>query len=190
MDSTETRRAKAAARTAAASEALAAFNAKFRPATIPAGAENRQALQAAENERALAAAALPQNQAEHRRLLAAWVAAERSEKAIIRAIRLAASPAHVLRQAIFARLRRGGYVREHRSESGSVYCARPRDDGTGIDRVRVSDHGVPMSRDRADSEWSGGSTWAGGGMGWEIIVTDDLDDADRAEIEETLRFLV
>ena len=110
-----------------------------------------------------AAACLPANIAKRLAFIAEYKKAERSENAKAAAVRRAADPEEQIRQRVFRHLRRMGFRGEIRTQSGSTYYRFA--DLT----VRVSDHDVPMTDDRAGAVLWGGRTWADNG--WSLVVT-------------------
>ena len=140
-----------------------AFEVQFKPAVIPAGTPDRKRLQDEASKAAHAAACLPANIAKRLAFIAEYKKAERSENAKAAAVRRAADPEEQIRQWVFRHLRRMGFKREIRTQSGSTYYRFA--DLT----VRVSDHDVPMTDDRASAVLWGLRTWADNG--WSLVVT-------------------
>ena len=162
---------------------LNAFEAQFHVMKPAAGTPNRKTLYAAAIAEASRAACLPENVARRNALLAELKAARRSAKARAVAAVKAADPEHRLRQWVYRQLRKLGFRRESKQYgTASAYYARPRRDGQCL-RVRISDHAVPLTAERAYNALNGGFTWADA----EYIA---VETGSRAEAWLAARYLV
>ena len=83
-----------------------------------------------------------------------------------------------IRRAMQAKLQRLGFTLE-RSDGGSNYFTRLSTDND-IERIRISDHEVPITDERDHNSRNGGFSWAVGGN--QIIITDF--DTPEAALEK------
>jgi len=94
-----------------------------------------------------------------------------------------------IRRAVQAELRCLGYAREKTTGSGSNYYQRWDDAINDWSRVRIADHTVPETAERAHNVAHGGFSWSTCGV--EIIIPDhDSPAAAVAELRELLGLAV
>ena len=144
------------------------FDQSFIPPAIPAGTPDRKRLQRETRDEANRRACLPENVERRIFLWQEKRVAERAAKARQVAARRAADPEHQERQRIFRELRLLGFKREYASGKSAYYR---RD----FVCVRISDHDVPMTPERAHDIANGGFSWSGSSRSF-VVGRDDIDE--------------
>jgi hypothetical protein len=140
------------------------FERQFWTPRIPPGTPNRRQLQRIADQEARDAACEPEVIAERLALLIALRRARRSEAARAAWQARRADPRTAIRQLVFHHLRGMGFKREHTSGSSAYYRR-------GLLTVRVSDHEVPMTDERAYNRENGGKSWAD--SSWSFVIDRD-----------------
>jgi len=150
-----------------------AFEAQFRPTIVPTGTPNRKRLQREADREAHERACLPENRARRRALHAELRRARAVEKRRATIAAKRADPTEQTRRWLQDWLRRLGFRREYRSQSGSAYYRHAAQDVV----VRVADHDVPLTAEREDA----GFTWAR--HGWSLDPSRSRMDLARYLVE-------